>query len=600
MRPLEDFRLVAGLLCLLACPMPKAAVPAHPAAERPNILFLIADDWAFPHAGVYGDKVVRTPNFDRVAREGVLFNQAFCAAPSCSPSRAGILTGQWIHRLAEGGNLNGLFPSRFPVYTDLLERAGYFVGLTGKGWGPGRVQESGWKHNPAGPGFKDFGAFLAARPKDKPFCFWFGSKDPHRDYERDSGLHSGLKVEDVVVPPSLPDTPEVRRDILDYYFAVQRFDRALGEQLALLAATGELENTIVVVTGDNGWPFPGGKTSLYDAGSRQPLAIRWPARFKGGRTVDTLVSLTDLAPTFLGAAGLTPPPEMTGRNLLPLLDGKPLPGPNRVLLERERHANVRAGDLGYPSRALRTPEFLFVRNFRPERWPAGDPEPYLQVGRFGDIDGGPTKQIMLNRRHDPAFSPFFLRATAKRPAEELYDLARDPHQLHNVAGQSAYAATREKLRTELDTWLAATGDPRMNGDDDRWDRYEYFFPDRPGARYLSRKDMERRTPDFRARVRLRPGESARIVQGFKPDLMFKDRPNARYMIWPRFLGPDLVPLPDGESVPPAAVADFWIGNPREEPAIRAHGIAAGTVFLVSDGVSIIGDAEVLTVSEESR
>jgi arylsulfatase A-like enzyme len=578
-----------------------AGVPLDRAAgRRPNILFCIADDWAWPHAGAYGDKVVQTPNFDRVAREGVLFSQAFCAAPSCTPSRSGVLTGQWIHRLAEGGNLNGTMSNRFPVYPDLLEASGYWVGLTGKGWSPGNFQAGGWKRNPAGENFPGFEKFLQERPAGKPFCFWFGSKDPHRGYEPGSGVASGLKPEDVVVPPYLPDRPEVRRDILDYYFAVQRFDRDLGEHLRLLEAAGELDHTIVVVSADNGWPFPYGKTSLYDAGSRQPLAIRWPARFKGGRVVETLVSLTDLAPTFLHAAGLTPPPDMTGRNLLPLLDGKPLPGKNRVLLERERHANVREGDLSYPSRALRTPEFLFVRNFHPERWPVGDPDPYLQVGRFGDIDGSPTKDLIVTHRHEPAIAPFFKLTIAKRPAEELYDLAKDPHQIHNLAGQTAYASIQKKLRAELETWLKETGDPRMISDDEPWNRYKYFFPQRPGGRYLSRQDMAQRAPNFRAQVRLQPDAAAGVVQGFKPDLMFKDKPTRRFMIWPRFLGADLVPLPDGKSVPPLAVADFWFGNDREEPAISAHGIKVGTLFLVSDGATVIGEAEVLSVAEKSR
>lgn len=473
-------------LALSLAPLPAANAPAADGPRRPNILVCLADDWAWPHAGAYGDKVVRTPQFDRLAREGVLFTHAFCAAPSCSPSRAGLLTGQWPHRLAEGGNLNGTLPKRFQVYPDLLETAGYFVGLRGKGWGPGNAKAGGWTRNPAGPGFASFAAFLKARPKDRPFCFWFGSQDPHRDYEKGSGLRSGLKLEHVVVPPYLPDTPEVRSDILDYYFEVQRFDADVGEHLKLLQETGESENTVVVVSGDNGWPFPHGKTCLYDAGSRQPLAIRWPGRGQGGRTVDTLVSLTDLAPTFLEAAGLKPPPEMTGRSLLRLLDGQPLPGPNRVLLERERHAAVRrddgghpSGGLSYPARALRTSEFLFIRNFRPDRWPEGDPELFMQVGPFGDVDNGPTKALILARRDEPAIAPFFRLNFGKRPAEELYDLAKDPHQIRNVADQPAYGEVRKKLRAELDAWLKETGDPRLVKDDDRWDRYEYFFPRPP-------------------------------------------------------------------------------------------------------------------------
>jgi arylsulfatase A-like enzyme len=441
--------------------------------NRPNILFCLADDWAWPHAGAYGDLVVRTPVFDRVAREGVLFTHAFSAAPSCTPSRAAILTGQAPHRLEEGGNLYGSLPKKFAVYPDLLEQAGYVVGLTGKGWGPGDFQSGGRTRNPAGPSFKSFKDFLANVPADKPFCFWFGSLDPHRPYDKDSGVASGMNPRDVIVPSDLPDTPEIRSDILDYYVEVQRFDRNMGELLAAIEAAGKGENTIVVVSGDNGWPFPHGKANLYDAGTRQPLAIRWLAEFKGGRTIDGFVNLADLAPTFLEAAGLKPLPEMTGRSLLPLLAGKGQRGRDTAFVERERHANVRKGDLAYPARAVRTRQFLYIRNFRPERWPAGDPEKWKSVGAFGDCDGSPSKEFILTHRDTPTSDTFFQVAFARRPAEELYDLSKDPYQIVNVANRAEYASPKRKLRKRLDGWMKDTKDPRAFSDDDPWDRYPY-------------------------------------------------------------------------------------------------------------------------------
>jgi arylsulfatase A-like enzyme len=283
-----------------------------------------------------------------------------------------------------------------------------------------------------------------------------------------------MKTGDVVVPPYLPDTPEIRSDILDYYFAVQRFDRDLGDLLQLLEASGKAANTLVVISGDNGWPFPRGKANLYDAGTHQPLAIRWPARFKGGMTNDDFVNLADLAPTFLETAGLKPPPEMTGQSLLGLLAGKRQPGREAVFVERERHANVRKGDLSYPARAIRTKEFLYIRNFRPDRWPAGDPEKYKAVGPFGDCDGSPSKEFMLEHRSEAPFAKLFHLAFDKRPAEELYDLAKDPYQLTNVAGDEGYRVMQKKLRVMLDDWLGSTGDPRVLHDDDRWDGYPYF------------------------------------------------------------------------------------------------------------------------------
>jgi len=443
-------------------------------SSRPNILFCLADDWSWPHAGIYGDKVIKTPNFDRIAREGILFTHVVSAAPSCTPSRAAMLTGQAPHRLEEGANLYGFLPRKFPVYPNLLEKAGYAVGFTRKGWGPGNVQAGDRTRNPAGPNFKSFADFLKTVPPDKPFCFWFGSHDPHRIYEKGSGLKSGMKPEDVFVPPFWPDTPEVRSDILDYYFAAQRFDRDVGELLDLLEARGQTSNTLLVISGDNGWPFPRGKANLYDAGTRQPLAIRWPAKFKGGRTLDDFVNLADLAPTFLQAAGLRPPPEMTSQSLIGLLEGKKQSGRDAAFIERERHANVRKGDLSYPSRAILTKEFLYIRNFRPDRWPAGDPEKYVAVGPFGDCDNGPSKEFILSHQEDPQFSKYFQLAFEKRPAEELYDLSKDPYELTNLAAQADYAPQKKKLRQQLDHWMKSTADPRFDHDDDRWDQYHYF------------------------------------------------------------------------------------------------------------------------------
>jgi arylsulfatase A-like enzyme len=449
--------------------------PAQPAsAKRPNIVLAIADDWSFPHAGIYGDRTVGTPNFDRIAREGARFTHVFVASPSCTPSRAALLTGQAVHRLEEGANLHGFLPKAYAVYPDLLEQAGYAVGFSGKGWGPGRFEPGGRTRNPAGPQFKNFDEFIERRPKGQPYCFWFGSHDPHRPYELGTGAQSGLKADRVQVPAFLPDMPEVRNDILDYYFEVQRFDRDLGAIISAIERAGELDNTIIIVTGDNGMPFPRAKANVYDGGARVPLAIRWPGVAKPGAVIDAFVSLTDLAPTMLESAGLTPPAAMTGRTLLPLLRGESQAGRDRVFIERERHANVRRGDLSYPVRAIRTNDYLYIRNFRPDRWPAGDPQLYVAVGPFGDIDGGPSKDLLLDRSKDRVIAPFFELATARRPGEELYDLRRDPNQLKNVAGRPAYRAAQQRLRAELDRWLRETGDPRATKDDDRWDRFPYY------------------------------------------------------------------------------------------------------------------------------
>lgn len=437
------------------------------AAARPNILFCIADDWSWPHASAYGDPVVKTPVFDRIARDGVLFTNAFCASPSCTPSRAGILTGQAIHRLREGANLHGFLPAEFAVYPKLLEQSDYRVGHSGKAWGPGRFKRGGRERNPAGPRFRSFEAFLAD-VDETPFCFWLGSSDPHRPYKKGSGVAAGMKLADVRVPGFLPDTDIVRSDILDYYVEVQRFDALVGRAVDLLEEQGRLSNTLVIVTSDNGMPFPRAKATLYDGGTRMPLAIMWKERIQGARRSRAFTSATDIAPTILQAAGLTPPRSMTGRSLLPLLEAKDESGRARVFLERERHAHVRVDNLGYPSRAIRTEAFLLIWNLRPDRWPSGNPEHVFSVGAYGDVDNSPTKAVILAKR-----DRFFDLAFAKRPEFELFDLQRDPAQTKNVAGEVEYAEQRDRLRADLEAWMQATDDPRAQGADD-FDSYPYF------------------------------------------------------------------------------------------------------------------------------
>lgn len=445
--------------------------------DRPNILFAIADDWSWPHAGVYGDKTVRTPAFDRVAKEGVLFTNAFAAAPSCTASRGAVLTGQAPHRLEDGANLWSTLPKRFPVYPDLLEAAGYFVGCTGKGWGPGNVTRGGRTRNPAGPHFRSLKEFLRQKPEGKPFCFWFGSLKPHRPYTKGSGLKSGMKPENVEVPPFLPDTPEVREDMLDYYQEVVEYDAEIGSLLETLDKTGLSDNTLLVVTSDNGMPFPRAKCNMYDAGTRMPLAIRWPAKVKGGRTEDAFVQFTDYAPTFLEVASLKPHPDITGQSLVDLLTTGKSSGRDRAFTERERHTDRREGRKSYPMRAVHTRDFLYVRNLRPGLWPAGDPKhdspEDIYGGGFSDIDAGLSKTLLLDRHDDPKVRRFFELACAKRPEEELYDLRKDPRQLENVAGKPEYADNQREMRAMLDEWMRETGDPRAKGETDFWDKCPY-------------------------------------------------------------------------------------------------------------------------------
>jgi len=448
--------------------------------KKPNILFAIADDWSWPHASIAGDKVVKTPTFDKVARDGVLFTNAFVSSPSCTPSRGAIVTGQWHWRLEEGANLYSTLPAKFTVYPDLLEEAGYHVGYMRKGWSPGSEKAGGRKRNAAGPRYKNFTRFLEARPEAKPFCFWFGSSDPHRDYDWQSGVKSGMKLEDVEVPACFPDSKEVRTDICDYYWEVQRFDRQTGEIIRQIEDMGELDNTLVVITSDNGMPFPRCKCNLYDLGTHVPLAACWLSEVKRGRVVEDFVSLTDLAPTFLEVAGLEIPSEMTGRSFLNILmsnkAGLVDKKRDKVLTGRERHVLCRKDNVGYPMRAMRTHEFLYIRNFKPQLWPAGDPQVqqgYWPATPYADIDRSPTRAYMMQHRDEPEVKKLFELGFGKRPAEELYDIRKDPAQLNNIASDPKYAEVKAKLSAALMAELAATKDPRVVGGGDAFDKYPW-------------------------------------------------------------------------------------------------------------------------------
>lgn len=468
-------------LCLMTCVIGPCLSPdLAPAKEsvttetggpatdsRPNIVVVIADDWSWPHASVLGAKAVATPHFDRIANEGTLFKNAFVSAPSCTPSRLSILTGQYHWRLREGDSLGGSLRESFPVYTEMLQESGYLIGRYGKGVWPSKHEFR--NRDSFGDQYKSFDQFLNARRPGQAFCFWYGGQDPHRPYEMGMGLKSGIDPDQIEVPQCLPDNSVVRNDLADYLAEVQRFDSELGEIITRLEAIDELEETIIVVTSDNGMPFPRCKATLYDTGTRVPLAIRWGAKTAKPHVVNDFVSLCDLAPTFLEAGGLRAAPQMTGQSLMPQIrserNGQIDANRTFVVSGLEKHVYPT------PSRSLRNSEFLYISNLVPAEWKTGvvegrNPEYDFAVkpwptdpGAFSyNIDPSPTKQYLrlngdkVRRWTDLAFNA--------KPAEELYDLRHDPQQLNNLADSRKYASIKNRLRRQLKAELIRTNDPR--------------------------------------------------------------------------------------------------------------------------------------------
>lgn len=514
------------MLLVVVFPILAIAI-AHAEKKRPNILIAFADDWgryASAYAQVDGkpspNQIVQTPNFDRIAREGALFKNAFVTAPSCTPCRSSLLSGQYFWRTGRGAILQGaVWDPTIPSFPLLLRDSGYHIGKTFKVWSPGTpadapygadqhaYEKAGRRFNrfsqqatgmiKEGKSFEaakelllnevkgNFESFLKERKPGQPFCYWFGPTQVHRKWVQGSGKALwGIDPDSLKgkLPKFMPDVPEVREDFADYLGEVQAFDAALGVLLAQLEEMGELESTLILVAGDHGPPgFPNGKCTLYDFGTATALAVRGPG-LPGGRVLEDFVNLMDLAPTFLEFGDVAIPDVMTGRSLVKVLKSKSsgLVDPNRswVVTGRERHvAAARDGNLPYPQRAIRTQDYLYILNFEPDRWPLGNPynlqqdsAPTYQALRentmvtFMDMDAGPTKAWLVAHRNDSDWAWHYNVAFGKRPGEELYVLAKDPDQINNVADDPGFAELRSELRARLLKELRVTNDPRVSKD----------------------------------------------------------------------------------------------------------------------------------------
>ncbi len=455
-----------ALAVLSFCGLMVAAGRGEAAPGRPNVVLIIADDMAREDCGAYGNAAVRTPNIDRLAREGMRFDRAFVTASSCSPSRSSILTGRYPHNTG-ADELHWPLPGDRISFVERLKAAGYWTAAAGKwhlgdavkdrfdlvreadpsGFQLGAGQDGGSRMSAKGAGEAKSGCdrwvpVLRERPRDRPFFLWLASLDPHRDYEP-GAINPPHRPADAVVPPYLPDVPEVRADLAQYYDEIGRLDRFVGEVLAELDRQGVADETVVLFLSDNGRPFPRCKTTLYDSGIATPLLVRWPGHVRPGGRCEGLVSTIDIAPTVLKLAGLPPGATFQGKDFSPMLADPSARVRDLVFAERNWH------DYAAHGRAARSERFKYIRNddtARPLTPPA-------------DAVRSPTFRAMQRLNAGGKLPPAQLACFASpRPAEELYDVEADPHELVNLAGDPKLAGELGRLRSALASWGRATSD----------------------------------------------------------------------------------------------------------------------------------------------
>ena len=407
--------------------------------KRPaNILWLIADDVGPQEFGCYGHPTIRTPNIDRLAREGLRFTNAFVTTSSCSPSRASLFTGKYPHS-TQAENLHEPLPADQVILPEFLARQGYFTGNVGKFHLGGVARK---KLDRVLDGVGDWRAFLSERPNDRPFFLSVGFHDAHRGFDRGC-VDPPHQHSDVIVPPFLPDVPDVREELASFYDEISRMDGVIGDIVKTLADEGVLDDTLVMFLGDNGMPFPRAKTTLYDSGIHTPLVVRWPEAFQAGQRYSGLTSVVDITPAMLDAAGIAVPSGMQGSSFMKQVAQPQRHGRRYVFAEKNWH------DLDDHSRAVRDERFKYIRNAYPER----------PLETAADCANSPTFQTMRRMRdagtlHNEAMLLF----RSRRSPEELYDLAYDPNEFRNLVVEPAYQEVLERMRTRLDLWIEETQD----------------------------------------------------------------------------------------------------------------------------------------------
>ena len=484
---------------------------------RPNILFCIMDDASWAHMSAYGCEWVETPAFDRLASEGILFQNAYTPNAKCGPSRSSILTGRNSWQLEAAANHVVNFPAKFKTFPEVLKENGYLTGKTGKGWGPGDpgsidgkkrelIGASYSEHRLAPPAkgmsaenyAANFEAFLEAAGNQEWF-FWFGAREPHRRYEYGSAVRAGKQIEMIDhVPAFWPDTEVVRNDMLDYALEIEHADKHLGLMIEQLEKRGLLENTLVLMTSDNGMPFPRCKAQEYEYSNHMPLAVRWAKGIKNpGRVVDDMVSFIDFVPTFLEIAGIpfqdTGMHSLAGQSLTDIFystkEGQVNPERDFIVIGKERHDYSRPNNAGYPIRGIVGKDHLYLYNYELDRWPTGNPE----LG-YLDCDGGATKTEILEMYRAGKGATYWQLSFGKRTVqEELFNIQQDSLCMHNLASDEPMLPLKQEMKERLKSVLRAQRDPRVLGKGAVFDTYGYSVEQ--GWNFYERFMMGEFTPE---------------------------------------------------------------------------------------------------------
>lgn len=425
--------------------------------QKPNIVLIIADDVSWNDIAAYGHPNIKTPNLDKLATDGMRFNEAFLTTSSCSPSRTSIISGLYPHN-TDAEQLSWPLPEGKKTFVQQLKNAGYWTGLAGKYHMGDPVKddfdallEMQWKDAPIGldrrlvgdgSGCDEWLSLLQNRPKGKPFFTWLASFDAHRPfYEGISKDPYG--PEDVVIPPYMPQTDATKKDFALYYDEISRMDNYIGKVMAELDAQGVTDNTMILFISDNGRAFPRDKTTLYDGGIKTPWIVKWPAKIKAGSVNNNLVSSADIASTFMSVAGLKPLPEFDGKDISSLLFGANKEIHNEIYAEDHFH------DFEDYTRAVRTQKYKYIKNYYSDL--PNTPSADVLRDRTWKSMVEEHKKGTLNEAQSRCFE-------IPRSEDELYDIVKDPNELNNLAQNSEYKEVLNDMKKRLESIRARTKD----------------------------------------------------------------------------------------------------------------------------------------------